>query len=129
MQVISKLDVTGKKILLRMDLDVPVEEGKVTDDFRLRAGLPTLRHLMENGAAGVTVIGHRGQPEGEDPKLLLKPVVEHLQNLLEKSVNWRENLRFNPGKTGNDANFAQQLAENQELYVNEAFAASHRAND
>lgn len=129
MQLISNVEVTNKNVLVRMDLDVLVEKGVVTDDFRLQAGLPTLRYLIEGGAAAVTVIGHRGRPKGkETPKLSVKAVVEHLQNLLGQSFRWKENLRFDPRETGNVPVFAQQLAENHDLYINEAFAAAHRAH-
>lgn len=117
-------DVHGKKVLVRADLDVPEEE-----DFRLKALVPTLKFLSDNGC-GITLIGHRGRPEGvKVESLSLKPIEERLRKIvgqIEFSV--LENLRFDPGEEANNLEFAKKLAENGDFFVNEAFAASHRAH-
>ncbi|MCJ7805809.1 phosphoglycerate kinase [Patescibacteria group bacterium] len=121
---VQNLEVSGKKVLVRADLDVPDEE-----DFRLRALAPTLKFLSDNGA-GITLIGHRGRPNGVKVESLgLKPIEERLRKIVrEVEFSVLENLRFDPGEEANDSDFAKKLAENGELYVNEAFAASHRVH-
>lgn len=132
MQVVNPQIISGKRVVLRLDLDVPVENGKVVEDFRLRASAPTLKLCVEN-ASKVIIIGHLGRPNGADSALSLKPVWEWFrqngfpQMTFEDDSNLQmlENLRFNPGEEGMDMGFAQKLASMADLFVFEAFA-SHR---
>jgi phosphoglycerate kinase len=122
-------DVAGKRVLVRSDLNVPLDGGHVADDTRIRASLPTLKHLLEREAAHVTVCSHLGRPKGEDPQFSMQPVRERLQELLEDDrVNVLENTRFNPGETKNDSVFARELADGNELFVEDAFGSVHRAH-
>ena len=122
-------DVAGRRVLVRADLNVPLEDGQVADGTRIEAALPTLELLLERDAAEVTVCSHLGRPKGEDPKLSLQPVEEHLRSLLpDQRIRVLENTRFNPGETKNDVGFAQQLAAQGDLYVNDAFGSAHRAH-
>ncbi len=122
-------DVTGKRVLLRADLNVPLEGGEVADDTRIRASLPTLELLLERGAAEIVVCSHLGRPEGEDPAFSMKPVEARLRELLpDERIRLLENTRFNPGETKNDPDFARELAEGCDLYVNDAFGSAHRAH-
>ncbi len=116
-------------MLVRSDLNVPLEDGKVADDTRIRAAAPTLRWLLENGAARVTVCFHLGRPEGEDRELSIKPVEERLRELLpDGRIRVLENTRFNAGEATNDRGFAQELAEGQDVFVQDAFGSVHRAH-
>ena len=118
-------DVAGKRVLVRTDFNVPIVDGEITDDLRIRAALPTLRWLLDHGAS-VTAMSHLGRPKGEpNPKYSVQPVRERLDQLLP-GVTLLENLRFDPGETGNDPAFVEKLIEGQDLYVNDAFGASHR---
>jgi len=120
-------DVAGKRVLVRTDFNVPLVNGEITDDLRIRAALPTLRWLQEHGAE-VTAMSHLGRPKGVvNPKYDVAPVREHLDSLLP-GVRLRDNLRFDPGETANDPAFVAKLVEDQDLYVNDAFGASHRAH-
>ncbi|NNC81291.1 MAG: phosphoglycerate kinase [Acidimicrobiales bacterium] len=120
-------DVAGKNVLVRTDFNVPLEDGEITDDLRIRAALPTLRWLQEHGA-NVTTMSHLGRPKGEpNPEFSIEPVRHRLEALLP-GVALLENLRFDPGERANDAAFVQKLIEGQDLYVNDAFGASHRAH-
>jgi phosphoglycerate kinase len=122
-------DVAGKRVLVRADLNVPLEDGRVADDTRIRASLPTLRLLLERGAAEVIVCSHLGRPKGEDPRFSMKPVEARLRELLpDDRIHVLENTRFNPGETKNDENFARELAAQADLYVNDAFGSAHRAH-
>jgi phosphoglycerate kinase len=122
-------DVSGKVVLLRADLNVPLEDGKVADDTRIRAALPTLEHLLERGVARIRVCSHLGRPEGEDPAFRIAPVADCLGTLLaDKRIDVLENTRFNPGETKNDEGFARELAEGCDLFVNDAFGSAHRAH-
>lgn len=115
----------GKSILVRVDFNVPMSGGEITDDLRMRAALPTLQWLQERGAK-VTACSHRGRPKGEpNPEFSMDPVRAHLATLAP-GVALLENLRFNPGETGNDAAFVASLVEGHDGYVNDAFGASHR---
>ena len=120
-------DVEGKSVLVRADFNVPLKDGEITDDLRIRAALPTLQWLLDRGAS-VTACTHLGRPKGEpDPKYSVEPVRQRLAELAP-GVELLENLRFNPGETGNDPAFVAELCEGHDLYVNDAFGASHRAH-
>ena len=117
----------GKSILVRSDLNVPLRDGQIADDLRIRAALPTLRWLTERGAR-VTACSHLGRPKGApDPAFSMDPVRARLAELAP-GVEVMENLRFDPGETGNDPAFVARLIEGQDGYVNDAFGASHRAH-
>ena len=148
---IERLPLAGKRVFVRADLNAPLEGGSVSDDTRLRAVVPTLRHALDAGAA-VVLASHLGRPKGgPDPKYSLRPVAERLSALLERPVPLApdcvgpptreqaqalkpgdvlllENLRFHPEEEKNDDGFARQLAELADCYVNDAFAAAHRAH-
>jgi len=122
-------DVAGKRVLVRADLNVPLEDGHVADDMRIRAALPTLRLLLERGAAEVIVCSHLGRPDGPDPKFSIEPVAKRLHELEpDPRVRVLENTRFNPGEAKNDPAYAQELASLADLYVNDAFGSAHRAH-
>jgi phosphoglycerate kinase len=121
--------VGGKCVLVRADLNVPLEEGRVADDTRIRASLPTLQLLLERDAQRVTVCSHLGRPKGEDPRYSMRPVRERLAELLgDERLQVLENTRFNPGETKNDPEFARELAADNELFVQDAFGSVHRAH-
>ncbi|HMB71357.1 MAG TPA: phosphoglycerate kinase [bacterium] len=148
---VEDLDVRGRRVLVRCDLNVPIEDGRVADDTRIRASLPTLRHLVECGAR-VVVLSHLGRPEGKRvPGMSLQPVAGVLAERLGRPVVMApdcvgeeaaavvnalgdgdvallENLRFHPGETDNDPEFARRLASLGALYVNDAFGTAHRAH-
>jgi phosphoglycerate kinase len=148
---IEQVDVGGRRVFLRADLNAPLEQGAVSDDTRLTAVLPTLRHALDRGAA-VVLASHLGRPKGgPDAKYSLKPVAERLGVLLEHPVPLApdcvgetvegltralkpgqtlllENLRFHPEEEANDDGFARRLAALADVYVNDAFAAAHRAH-
>jgi len=122
-------DVAGKRVLVRSDLNVPLEEGRIADETRIQASLPTLQLVLERGAAEVTVCSHLGRPNGEDPKFSLKPVERRLRELLSNGrLRLLENTRFNPGETKNDPAFARELADDNDLFVQDAFGSVHRAH-
>jgi phosphoglycerate kinase len=148
---VRDLDVGGKRVLVRVDFNVPVKDGEVTDDTRIRRALPTIRYLLSEGARPI-LISHLGRPKGEpDPKYAMDPVAERLGELLGEPVkkldaavgpevvealeDWDaqgvvllENSRFYPGETKNDPDLADQLASLADLYVDDAFGAAHRAH-
>ena len=146
---IDDLDVIGKRVLVRCDLNVPMEDGRITDDMRIRAALPTLEALLQKGAR-LAVCSHLGRPKGTVvEELRLAPVGQHLAQLLGRPVEsldvivgheakaaamspadviLLENLRFDPGEEKNAPSFADQLAELAAAYVNDAFGAAHRAH-
>ena len=148
---VRDLDVGDKRVLVRVDFNVPVKDGEVTDDTRIKRALPTIRHLISEGARPI-LISHLGRPKGEpDPKYRMDPVASRLQELLGEPVkkldeavgpemeealdDWDgrgvvllENSRFYPGETKNDPEFADQLAALADRYVNDAFGAAHRAH-
>jgi 3-phosphoglycerate kinase len=116
-------------VLVRSDLNVPLENGRVADDTRIHASLPTLRLLLERGADEVTVCSHLGRPKGEDPAFSMKPVEERLRELLpDERIRVLENTRFNPGETKNDPAFARELADLNDVFVQDAFGSVHRAH-
>jgi phosphoglycerate kinase len=122
-------DVGGKRVLVRSDLNVPLDDGRIADETRIRASLPTLQLLLERDASQVTVCSHLGRPNGEDPALSLRPVGQRLQELLpDERLRVLENTRFNPGETKNDPRFAQELANGNDLFVEDAFGSVHRAH-
>jgi phosphoglycerate kinase len=121
--------VSGKRVLVRSDLNVPLEDGRVADDTRIRASLPTLQLLLDRGAGEVVVCSHLGRPKGEDPVFSMKPVEARLRELLpDERISVLENTRFDPGETKNDAETARKLADDLELFVNDAFGSAHRAH-
>ena len=146
---IDDLDVSGMRVLLRCDLNVPLDDGAITDDLRIRAALPTIQALLERDAR-LAVCSHLGRPKGQvKEELRLTPVAERLSELLDREVTavqdvvgeearkacasddevvLLENLRFEPGEEANDSAFADALSSLAEVYVNDAFGASHRAH-
>ncbi len=126
---VESAEVDGKRILVRCDLNVPLEDGRVADDTRIRAALPTLRLLLERGASEVVVCSHLGRPKGEDPAFAIAPVAARLAELLpDERITVLENTRFLPGETSNDPQTAKELAGALDLYVNDAFGSAHRAH-
>jgi phosphoglycerate kinase len=126
---VESADVDGKVVLVRSDLNVPLEGGQVADDTRIRSSLPTLELLLERGAREVRVCSHLGRPKGPDDDFLIDPVRTRLRDLLpDERITVLENTRFNPGETKNDAAFARELAAGCDLYVNDAFGSAHRAH-
>ena len=122
-------DVGGKRILVRADLNVPLEDGRVADDTRIQAALPTLRYLLEQQAESVAVCSHLGRPKGPDPAFSMEPVRAALRQLLpDERIEVLENTRFDPGETKNDPGFARRLAESRHLFVEDAFGSVHRAH-
>jgi phosphoglycerate kinase len=115
--------------LVRADFNVPLDGGKVVDDLRIRTAIPTLELIHKNGAAQIIILAHLGRPEGKVVEgLKLAPVEAHLRELTRVPFEMRENLRFDPREEANDPVFAQELASLGDLFVNEAFADSHRAH-
>jgi len=149
MKTLNDADVKGKVVLLRVDFNVSIEGGRVAEDFRMRAVLPTIEYLLENGARKVVLASHLGRPDGmPDPKLSLQPVAGHLSELLGRIVDFvpdaigsgakqkieqsgnrivlLENLRFYKGEEANNEIFARNLAALADIFVQEAFGACHR---
>ena len=150
-KTVKDVDVAGKRVLVRVDFNVPLADGAVADDTRVKAALPTLRYLMDHGAK-VIIMSHLGRPKGEpDPQYSLRPVRRLLQRLIGRNVTFvpqtvgsdateavermvdgevlmLENVRFNPGEKANDPAFARKLAAFADIYVNDAFGAAHRAH-
>ncbi|HEY8170978.1 MAG TPA: phosphoglycerate kinase, partial [Candidatus Limnocylindria bacterium] len=148
---VRDVDVAGKRVFLRADLNVPLDDGRITDDTRIRACLPTIVLLLERGAA-VILASHLGRPKGKvNDALRLRPVAERLAELLGRPVRMTgdalgpgvqvavdklrpgdllllENLRFHAAEEENDPEFARELASLADLYVNDAFGAAHRAH-
>jgi phosphoglycerate kinase len=131
-QLEDLLPLDGKRVLVRADFNVPLKESpdgtrEIVDDLRIRAALPTIQWLQQQGAT-VTACSHLGRPKGApDPKYSMDPVRRRLAELAP-GVELLENLRFDPGETANDDAFVQKLIEGQDAYVNDAFGASHRAH-
>src|SRR6187431_494538 len=150
-KTIRDVDVTGRRVFLRADLNVPIEDGRITDDTRIRASLPTIVFLLERGAS-VVLASHLGRPKGKivDP-MRLRPVAERLSQLLGRPVRMTgdalgpgvqvavdklrpgdllllENLRFHAAEEANDPEFANSLASLADVYINDAFGAAHRAH-
>jgi phosphoglycerate kinase len=126
---VREADAAGKVVLVRADLNVPLENGAVADDTRIRASLPTLRLLLDEGADGIHVCSHLGRPKGVDDAFRMAPVEERLRELLpDDRIRVLENTRFNAGETKNDEVFARKLANGCDLYVDDAFGSAHRAH-
>jgi phosphoglycerate kinase len=122
-------DVGGKRVLVRADLNVPLEDGQIADDTRIRASLETLRFVLGRDAMEVAVCSHLGRPKGPDPAFSIEPVRSRLYELLpDERVRVLENTRFHPGETANDPAYAAALASGMDLYVNDAFGSAHRAH-
>jgi phosphoglycerate kinase len=150
-KTVRDVDVQGKRVLVRVDFNVPLKDGGVSDDRRIRAALPTIQYLLDHGAA-VVLMSHLGRPKGEPkPEFRMDPVAERLGELLGKPVTklddcvgvevenavkamqpgdviLLENTRFKPGETKNDAVLAEGLAQLGDIFVNDAFGAAHRAH-
>ncbi len=126
---VEAAEVDGKVILVRSDLNVPLEDGQIADDTRIRSSLPTIELLLERGAREVRVCSHLGRPKGPDEKYAIAPVRERVRELIgDERVTVLENTRFNPGETKNDEAFARELADGCDLFVNDAFGSAHRAH-
>jgi phosphoglycerate kinase len=126
---VREAKVGGKRVLVRADLNVPLEDGRVADDTRIRAALPTVQYLLEHDAAEVTVCSHLGRPKEPDPAFSMRPVEEVLRSLvLDERLQVLENTRFNPGETKNDPEFARELADGRDVFVEDAFGSVHRAH-
>ena len=128
---VREADVADKVVLVRADLNVPLEDGRVADGSRIEGSLPTLRFLLDEGAAQVRVCSHLGRPKTEEDraKYSIAPVRARLAELLpDERIEVLENTRFNPGETSNDEGFARELADGCDLYVNDAFGSAHRAH-
>jgi phosphoglycerate kinase len=122
-------DIAGKRVLVRSDLNVPLEDGRIADETRIRASLPTLQLLLERKAGEVTICSHLGRPKGEDPVFSIRPVADRLRELLpDDRIRVLENTRFSPGETKNDPEFARELADDNDLFVQDAFGSVHRAH-
>jgi phosphoglycerate kinase len=124
-------DVSGKTVLVRSDLNVPLENGAIADDTRIRASLPTLSLLLEREAKEVRVCSHLGRPKSEEDRATyaMAPVENRLRELLpDERLHVLENTRFHPGETKNDPALARALADGCDLYVNDAFGSAHRAH-
>jgi len=150
-KMVTDLDVQGKKVLVRVDFNVPIKEGIVKDDTRITSALPTIHYLLENGAA-VLLCSHLGRPKGApDPVYSMKPVADHLASLISAPVKFSEdcigpiadeaaaqlkpgevlvleNTRFHNEETKNDPEMSKALASLADLYVNDAFGSAHRAH-
>jgi phosphoglycerate kinase len=128
---VETAEVEGKRVLVRADLNVPLTDGKVADDTRIRAAIPTLRLLLDRGASSVSVCSHLGRPKTEEDraKYAMAPVEQRLHEIVpDERLRVLENTRFDPGETKNDEAYARQLAEGNDLYVNDAFGSAHRAH-
>jgi len=122
-------DLGGKSVLVRADLNVPLEDGRIADETRIRASLPTLQFVLDGSAQEVTVCSHLGRPDGPDRAFSMRPVELRLRELLpDDRLRVLENTRFNPGETKDDPAFAKELADAHELFVQDAFGSVHRAH-
>lgn len=147
---ITDLEVRGKKVLVRVDFNVPIADGKVGDDSRMVAALPTIKYLLDHGAA-VILCSHLGRPKGVDLTFTMKPVAEHLADLIDAPVAFAEdcigkpaeiaaaklqpgevlvleNTRFHDEEKKNDPEMSKQMASLADIYVNDAFGSAHRAH-
>lgn len=149
-KTVRDIDVSGKRVLVRVDFNVPISNGVVTDNSRIKAALSTIEYLIDKGAK-VILMSHLGRPKGVEDRYRLDPVAQNLADLLGREVDKAdttvgdevkqavskmepgdilllENLRFNEGEKKNDPEFAKELANLADIYVNDAFGASHRAH-
>jgi phosphoglycerate kinase len=141
-RTLDDLDVEGKRVFLRVDFNVPLEDGRITDDARIRAALPTIEALRERKAK-LLLAAHLGRPKDREPELSLKPTADRLSELLDGAevklaedldhvpdgdLVMLENVRYEPGETKNDAELAKRYAALADVYVNDAFGAAHRAH-
>ena len=150
-KTLRDLDVKGRRVFVRVDFNVPIKDGAITDDTRIRASMPTIEHLLGHGAT-VILASHLGRPKGKpNPEFSLRPVAERLRELLGRPVTFAgdsvgeearaaidkagpgavvllENLRFHAEEEKNDPSFAKQLAALADIYVNDAFGSAHRAH-
>lgn len=152
-KTVRDIDLKNKKILCRVDFNVPLKDGNITDDTRIRAALPTIEYILEQQGSSLILMSHLGRPKGRvNPDLSLKPVAERLAGLLGREVRMApdcigekvesmaaemkgagsvlllENLRFHKAETDNDSEFARNLASLGDVYVNDAFGTAHRAH-
>ena len=151
MRTLDGVDVSGKRAIVRVDFNVPIANGEIQDDTRIRAALPTIQRLLDGGAS-LILVSHLGRPKGKiEPDFSLRPVAKRLSALLERTVRLAddvvgedaaahvaklepgdvlllENVRFEPGEEKNDDSLARELAAFGELFVNDAFGAAHRAH-
>jgi phosphoglycerate kinase len=145
---ITDVDLQGKRVFIRVDFNVPIKNGTITDDTRIRASLPTIQHALQHGARAVILASHLGRPKGKpNPEYSLKPVAKRLEELLGKPVTFQEhyvgagssgaetegvilleNLRFHAEEEKNDPGFSAQLAQLADVYINDAFGSAHRAH-
>jgi phosphoglycerate kinase len=149
-RTLRDLDVDGKRVLVRVDFNVPLDDGRITDDTRIRAALPTIEELRGRGAR-IVLASHLGRPKDREPSLSLRPVAERLASLTgahvelapgvvgaavreraehlgEGDILLLENVRFEPGETANDEALSRELAQLADVYVNDAFGSAHRAH-
>lgn len=127
--------VEGKSVLMRTDFNVPIVDGRITDDLRIRLPIATISWLLDHGASRITTASHLGRPKGiPDPRYSMEPVRLHLHTMLEEDgldssrVELLENLRFDPREETGDLSFAKELVDGHDLFVNDAFGAAHRAH-
>ncbi len=126
---VRQAEVGGKHVLVRADLNVPLEEGRVADDTRIRKALPTLQYLLGHEAKEVAVCSHLGRPKGPDPAFSMTPVARRLRELLpDERIDVLENTRFDPGETSDDPAFGRKLVEGRDVFVQDAFGSVHRAH-
>ena len=148
LRTVKDLDLRGKRVFIRVDFNVPLKDGRITDDTRIRASLPTIKYALENGAKVIILASHLGRPKGKpDPQYSLQPVATRLSELLGQPVKFDtpveagfsrpdsrpeiillENLRFNAGEEKNDPAYAAQLGSMADVYINDAFGSAHRAH-
>lgn len=150
-KTVKDLNLKGKRVLVRVDYNVPLKNGRITDDYRIKKSLPTIEYLLDQGCA-VILCSHLGRPDGQPNfEFSLRPVARHLEHLLKRDVQFShqtvgsealaavsklragqvlllENLRFDPGEEANDKQFAEQLAALGEVFVQDAFGVVHRAH-
>jgi phosphoglycerate kinase len=142
MRTLDDLDVAGKRVVVRVDFNVPLKDGEITDDARIQAALPTLRELRDKGAARLVLLAHLGRPKDREPEFSLRPVAKRLGELLgvdvplgeepdalpDGEVVMLENVRYFPGETTDDPELAKRYAALGDVFVNDAFGAAHRAH-
>ena len=140
-KTLEELNIKDNRVILRVDYNVPMTNGSIIDDERIKRGIPTIKKLLEKGAKSICIISHLGRPGGNyTPALSLKPIADHLSKLLNMPVNLSliddfnyeakivmlENIRFWKGEEKNDPEFSKRIAQFGEIYINDAFSVSHR---